>query len=109
MYGHTVLGVPHGRLLETIPRARHVYVLEYYHLVRRLVPWLARRLLASELVRPRVALAYIEERSDPSSGPILKTSLACLEIENFLQRQVLGFSLREVVASALASALGSTP
>ena len=30
-----------------------------------------------------------------------------MEIENFLQPQVLGFSLREVVASTLASALGS--
>jgi hypothetical protein len=32
-----------------------------------------------------------------------------MEIENFLQPQVLAFALREVVASTLASALGSTP
>jgi hypothetical protein len=32
-----------------------------------------------------------------------------MESENFLQPQVLGFSLREVVASTLASAPGSNP
>jgi hypothetical protein len=57
------------------------YVRTYVPMVRSVLPsgttgTMVSAALASELVRPRVGLAYVEERSDPSSGPILKASLA---------------------------------
>jgi hypothetical protein len=59
----------------------HMYVRTYVPMVRSVLPsgttgTMVSAALASELVRPRVGLAYVEERSDPSSGPILKASLA---------------------------------
>ena len=59
----------------------HVYVPWYVYVHVYVLPsgttgTMVSAALASELVRPRVGLAYVEERSDPSSGPILKASLA---------------------------------